>query len=336
LPSGRRRPFTPAADHPIEAYTVADNQDPLPRVLMGGEPDAQLLPRYRLRVRTLTVPVPPRLLVPRNGVGSAQVVLTDLSGLRDVRASVGDLRGPGGRALPAGGVRLRFGAQGEELHGCDRLDDRPPQGAKTVPVWLEVTAPRDQPPGWYAGTLSLQANGKRFQVPAQVFVSGSTVPDPRDFRSTVVVMHSPEATARTYDVRPYGDERFALMGQSLAVAGQLGGGIGSDTRPTMKTGEVFRQWAPYARQLEASLESKDEYLTATVQRVGPGTKAGPMIYRAPPMVDGRWTRLIAQRLGGLPAEQQRPYRELLDDLGRRTNPWVGAVAMLPQTELSYD
>jgi hypothetical protein len=39
----------------------------------------------------------------------------------------------------------------------------------------------------------------------------------------------------------------------------------------------------------------------------------------------------------LPAERQKPYRDLLDDLARRTDACSpGPVRMFPQTELSYD
>jgi hypothetical protein len=531
---------------------------------------------------------PVRILAPCNGAGTGLAVLTDLAGLRGVRGRVSKLSGPGGAALPVTGVRVRYARRGF-LHWCDELVEEPPDGAKTVPVWVEAQVPKNQAAGWYAGNLSLQANGKSWAVPLQVFVSGYIAPDPRDFHSVMVTMHSPEALEKTYRVKPYGDEHFRLMEQSLQFAAQVGGkvafvpvivgghmghetglirwvrdgrgmkpdyslfekyldlyvkhcgtpraislyvwhldvakeaasayegsqipsreyqpkksiqvtlwdpqtgqtesvpapnwltpeadafwkplldgvheivvrkrgwpektillGIGSDTRPSVKTGEMFRGWAPYARWdiyshfsgdpgaggightfykgpplagsapgkfiaignlevglkeiygyyllksdgLEAFTKNGDEYLTATVQRVGPGTQGAPIVYRMQPMIDGRWTRLgidfwpeppsmqrsryhpliwgatplwltwpgpqgpqptvrlmmireglqdfearlaIAAQLGRLPAERQKPYRELLDDLGRRTPPFgEGPVALLPQTELSYD
>jgi hypothetical protein len=531
---------------------------------------------------------PIRILAPRNGLGTGLAVLTDSADLREVRGRVSELRGPGGAVLPGSGVRVLYAKQ-SFLHWSDELADAPPAGAKTVPVWVEVLVSKNQAAGWYAGSLSIQANGRSFQVPLQVFVSGYTAPDPREFHSVMVTMHSPEAMEKTYQVKPYSEEHFRLMEQSLKFAGSLGGkvafapvlvgghmgheaglirwvkngagmkpdfslferyldlyvrhcgppqaislyvwsqdvaqeaahayegsrspsreyvpkrplqvtlwdpktgrtesipapnwlapeaeafwkplldgvreivvkkrgwpektillGIGSDTRPSVKTGEMFRGWAPYARWdiyshfsgdpgaggightfykgpplagsapgkfiaivnlevglkeiygyyllksdgLEAFTKNGDEYLTATVQRVGPGTQGAPIVYRMQPMIDGRWTRLgidfwpeppsmqrsryhpliwgatplwltwpgpqgpqptvrlmmireglqdfearlaIAAQLGRLPAERQKPYRELLDDLGRRTPPFgEGPVALLPQTELSYD
>ncbi|MGD0896398.1 MAG: glycoside hydrolase domain-containing protein [Thermoguttaceae bacterium] len=168
---------------------------------------------------------PLRILVPRNGVGHGQTVLSDPDGLRGVSASVRDLRGPGGAVLPARSVRVRYGTQGADLHWCDALMERPLEGATTIPVWLEVQSPRDQPTGWYVSTLSLEANGKTFQVPVQVFVTAYTVPDARNLRSVVGVMHSPEAVANAYGVQPWSDAHFALMARSLEMAGQLGNDI---------------------------------------------------------------------------------------------------------------
>ncbi len=169
--------------------------------------------------------LPVRILTPRNGVGNAQTVLSDPDGLRGVRASISDLRGPGGALLPAGVVRVRFAAQGEDCHWCDALMDKPFEGATTIPVWLEARAPKDQPPGWYVGALSLTANDKTFAVPVQVFVTGFTVPDSRDFRSLIGVMHSPDSVADAYRVQPWSDAHFALLAKSLEMAGQLGNDI---------------------------------------------------------------------------------------------------------------
>ena len=165
---------------------------------------------------------PVRILVPRNGVGRGQAVLADPDGLRRVSASVRDLVAPDGALLPARAVRVQFASQGSDIHWCDNLLDKPQDGATTIPVWLNVQAPKDQAPGWYVSTLSLEANGKRFDVPLQVFVTGYTVPDAKDLRSLIGVMHSPEATAAAYGVQPWSDEHVKVMARSLEMAGQLG------------------------------------------------------------------------------------------------------------------
>ena len=169
--------------------------------------------------------VPVRILVPRNGVGHGQAVLSDPNGLHQLAAAVADFRGPGAAALPVAAVRIRFAAQGSDFHWCDDLLDAPPDGAETIPVWLEVRARADQRPGWYTSTLSLKADGKTFQVPVQVFVTAFAVPDAKDFRALVGVMHSPEALAEAYQVRPWSDEHFKLMARSLELAGKLGNDV---------------------------------------------------------------------------------------------------------------
>ncbi|MGD0900398.1 MAG: glycoside hydrolase domain-containing protein [Thermoguttaceae bacterium] len=169
--------------------------------------------------------LPIRILVPRNGIGSGMAVLSDPDGLRGVSASVKDLTGPGGAALPAKAVRIRFATQDADLSCCDTLQEKAPENAKTLPVWLEVKAPKDQTPGWYVSELSLEANGKKFQVSTQVFVTGYIVPDAKDFRSLVGVMHSPEVAAKMSQAAPWSDAHFATMAKSLEAAGQLGNDI---------------------------------------------------------------------------------------------------------------
>jgi hypothetical protein len=168
--------------------------------------------------------LPVRILVPRNGVGHGQAVLSDPEGLRGVSAGVAGFQGPGA-ALPARAARVRFAVQDGGWHCCDTLVEKAPEGVTTLPVWLEVSASKDQAPGWYVSRLSLEANGKKFQVPVQVFVTASSVPDAGDLRSIIGVMHSPEAVANACQLKPWSDEHLAMMAKSLEMAGQLGGDI---------------------------------------------------------------------------------------------------------------
>jgi len=169
--------------------------------------------------------VPVKILVPRNGIGNGQTILSDPDGLKGVKAELSAFQGPGGGSIPATAVKIRFGAQRNDMHWCDDLLEQPVDGARTIPVWLEITATKTLAPGWYSSVLSLTANGKSFKVPVQVFVAGFTVPDARDFRSFMIVMHSPETVANTYKVPLWSDEHFKLMERSLEMAGQLGGDV---------------------------------------------------------------------------------------------------------------
>ncbi|MEI6176969.1 MAG: hypothetical protein WCS43_08765, partial [Verrucomicrobiota bacterium] len=274
MPVGAIEPYSLATAYPNEAYTVDDNQTPLPVVSLGQKPDPRWLDRYKTRIRTVTIDVPAgvlvkgtnvlaldlhrtavsgplpggqvwdqlgiraarlssatgsgaigyadalkgarvwsaqnveqitdtplaksripggwargvcnlrgpgitgvaagnpfdplmpvRILVPRNGIGNGTVIVSNPDGLHEVTARVKDFTGPDGAVLPVKAVHVRFAAQSGGLHWCDTLQEQAPDGAKTLPVWLEVTAPKDQVPGWYVSTLSVEANGKTFAVP---------------------------------------------------------------------------------------------------------------------------------------------------------------------------
>jgi hypothetical protein len=164
--------------------------------------------------------LPVRLALPRNGVGSGQVVLTDQEGLRDVSVKVGPLKGPAG-VLPAGAVEIRYAGPSVTVHYCDALLPKPPATAKTLPVWTIVQAPKDQAPGWYSGTLDITANAKTFSVPLQVLVTAALVPDAREFTTPMGVAHSPDSVAGYYKVKLWSEEHFRLMESSLRMAGQL-------------------------------------------------------------------------------------------------------------------
>jgi hypothetical protein len=167
---------------------------------------------------------PVRLAVPRNGVGSGQVVVTDLGGLRGVAAKMGALKGPSGD-LPARAVEVLYAVQPEDFHVCDALMPKAPDGARTVPVWVIVTVPKDQAPGWYVGRLSVTANGQDFGVPVQVLVAGAAVPDAKDFTSCIGAASSYETVALHYGVKPWSAEHFRLIEPGLRMLGQLGNDV---------------------------------------------------------------------------------------------------------------
>ena len=223
---------------------------------------------------------PVKMILPRNGVCSGQAVLSDLDGLRDISAAVGPFKGPGGAVMPAEAAQVRFAVQHAGLHYCDALNREPPDGAKTVPVWLIVQAPKDQPPGWYVSTLSLQANGRKFSVPVRVLVTGATLPDARDFASTIGVNQSPDTIALQYNVEPWSPKHLALMDNSLALMGQVGndvvyvpvilGPLGG----TGKTGVNFNlqpmiRWVKKAEVLEPDFTILEKYLDAYAKHCAP-------------------------------------------------------------------
>jgi hypothetical protein len=167
---------------------------------------------------------PVRLIAPRNGVGSGQVVLTDPAGLRGVSAKIAALKGAGGE-IPAGAVEVRYATQTGGVHFCDALMPAPADGARTVPVWLIAQVPKNQVPGWYAGEVALTANGKTFTVPLQLLVTGVSVPDARNFTTLIGAASSPDTISLHYQVAPWSDEHYRLMEPSWRMLGQLGNDV---------------------------------------------------------------------------------------------------------------
>ena len=224
--------------------------------------------------------LPVKITMPRNGVGSGQAVLSDPDGLRGVAALLGPLKGPSAAILPASGVRIRFAVQHAGLHYCDALMERPPEGARTVPVWLIVQAPKDQPPGWYTSTLGLEANGRKFSVPVQVLVTGLTLPDAKDFSSSVGLTHSPETLAKHYGVAMWSDAHLKLMEKTFGLMGQVGNDavhvpiLASDVGGTGKSSTRFN-WQPMVRWtntpqgLKPDLSILEKYLDAYVKHCAP-------------------------------------------------------------------
>jgi len=224
--------------------------------------------------------LPVKLTMPRNGVGSGQAVLSDPEGLRGITASLGPLKGPGGAILPAERVQIRFAVQHPGVHYCDALMERPPEGAKTVPVWLIIQAPKDQAPGWYTSALSLEANGKRFSVPVQVLVSGLTLPDAKDFSSSVGLTHSPETLAAHYKVEMWSEAHLRLMEKTFALMGQVGNDVVhvpilvSGVGGTGKSGTNFNwqpliRWVKTPQGLKPDLSILEKYLDAYVRHCAP-------------------------------------------------------------------
>jgi hypothetical protein len=224
--------------------------------------------------------LPVKMTMPRNGAGSGQTVLSDPNGLRGVSASLGPLKGPGGAVLPAGAVQIRYAVQHPGVHYCDALMEKPPENAKTAPVWLLIQAPKDQAPGWYVAPLTLEAQGKKFAVPVLVLVTGSVLPDAKDFSSAVGMTHSPETVAKQYNVELWSEAHFKLMAKTLTLLGQVGNDvihvpvITSGVGGAGKSGFGFN-WQPLIRWVKSGSDLKpdftllDKYLDAYAKQCAP-------------------------------------------------------------------
>jgi hypothetical protein len=289
--------------------------------------------------------LPVKVIAPRNGVGSGQVVLTDLAGLRGVSAKVSELRGTDG-GIPAGAVEVRYATQTGAVHYCDALLPAAQDGARTVPVWLIAQAPRSQAPGWYTGTLTLTANGKDFSVPLQWLVTAAVVPDARDFATLIGAASSQDTIARRYGVAPWSDEHFRLMEPSFRMLGQLGndvlmvpvilGGMyGSAARDWATRGSSGVRCQPLVRWVSDGAGVKPEfgllekYLDAYLKHCAPPRALSLYVW------DSGCARQVTDAYEGrkMPLREIKPKSPLLV---QQWDPATGATTNMPAPHFSDD
>ncbi len=311
---------------------------------------------------------PVRIAVPRNGTCAGVAVASDRRGVKGLSAQVSPLAGPGGATLKPEAIEIRYAAQQPEAAFCDVLLPAPPADAKNVPVWLLASPPKDQPPGWYRGTLSLSANGQSFQVPLEVLVTAFAVPATRDNRSMVGMIHSPDTLAIHYGVKPWSDKHFALMEKTIAMMGQLGSdvvhvpvtlgtyrGVQTGMIRWVKEGDGYRRdytalekfldlWTkhcgpPKALTIDMYSFRNDPEAFEARDGGGKGIIAGPREERAPlPTVtlldpaSGEMTELTAPRIGDPAGEPfWRPVLDEVREIVRRRG-WPDGVIMIGEAQ----
>ncbi|MCC5830453.1 MAG: hypothetical protein JJU36_13490 [Phycisphaeraceae bacterium] len=168
---------------------------------------------------------PMRMVAPRGGSASGQVVLSGPGPLGEVRASLGTLRGPDGARIPADALEIRYAAEQQGARFFDALMAEPDETASIQPVWVLVDVPREQRPGWYTGELKVAGGGKQFTVPVQLLVSAWTLPEQAKRRTWGGVLHSPDTIALQHDVQPLSDEHFEKMESTIRMLGQIGNNV---------------------------------------------------------------------------------------------------------------
>ncbi|MFP4106153.1 MAG: glycoside hydrolase domain-containing protein [Phycisphaerae bacterium] len=169
---------------------------------------------------------PIKTVAPRGGTCSGQVVLSGPEGFSGLEAKISPLRLDGGNeTLPADSVSLRYAHQMQYEEFCNTLSTKPADDAPVQPVWVLVDVPRDQKPGWYTGSLTLQHEKQSWDVPVQVLVSPWTVPDHKDNETLVSIYQSPETLADHYKVKPYSDEHFKLIEKSFRAMAKSGNDV---------------------------------------------------------------------------------------------------------------
>jgi hypothetical protein len=201
-------------------------------------------------------PRPIRLVGTRNGQFAGQVVAGSDAPIRGLNAKISDLAGESGAgSIPASAVSIRFPqpASGEQWY----LDIRPRvPGAKEVacfealmesppaevpvrskptpgvppatfgaaqPIWITVSVPAKAAAGEYRGKLTVGADGQKpVEVPVHLKVCDWELPAPRDFRTFVDLVQSPETVAMQYEAPFWSERHYELLGQSLKWLGSVG------------------------------------------------------------------------------------------------------------------
>jgi hypothetical protein len=189
----------------------------------------------------------------RNGVFSGRLAVRSDLPIEGLKAVVTDLSRAGGGRIPAAGVRVRCaepavaGKSWMPPYRFDGLSDAMPAtipvaraglgnenffswpvdrrgvtAGAVAPLWFTVRVPRDAAAGVYEGKVTVTAAELApLTVPLRVTVSDWTVPDPREFRVQNFAYHSDDAVALHYGVPRWSDRHFELMGQSLALMGEV-------------------------------------------------------------------------------------------------------------------
>ncbi len=173
-------------------------------------------------------PVEPiRIVGTRNGSFSGAVAVESAEPITGLRGSVGALSCDGA-GIPAEHVSVRYAVpwtDGRRLPGgLDILLESAPaeipahDNRALVGVWVTVDVPEDARPGRYTGELTVEAEGlPRRTIPVELTVAGWRAPDPRNQRTWIEVMQSPDTLAMEYDVPLWSDRHWSMIARSFQL-----------------------------------------------------------------------------------------------------------------------
>ena len=180
---------------------------------------------------------------------NAQAVLWSTVPLENVQVSVSDLKGPGGRVIPASAIRtniVRY-VMTDELNkggrgGCGHRPDKSAWDSSLVadvldaatldnlaarttrPIWMNIRVPQTAVAGVYTGEMTVNADGQTpRQLKIALTVSERVLPEPKDWSYHLDLWQNPYAVARYCQVPLWSKEHFDAMRptmQLLADAGQ--------------------------------------------------------------------------------------------------------------------
>ncbi|MCX7825059.1 MAG: DUF6067 family protein, partial [Verrucomicrobiae bacterium] len=90
-------------------------------------------------------------------------------------------------------------------------------------IWLVVSIPPDAKPGAYRGVVKVSAEGLLgVSVPVKVKVCGWRVPPPRQWRTFIDFVQSPDHLARHYKVPLWSDRNWAMIEKTFSIIGRCG------------------------------------------------------------------------------------------------------------------
>ncbi len=132
-----------------------------------------------------------RITAAANEAEAAQLVVRPTKPLTGFTATAGELTGPAGAKLDSQQIdilRVRYVQVTQPTDASSTVglwpDPLPPftgpltlEADRNLPLWVRVRVPQSQPRGTYHGTITLQADDYRAEMPLQVEVFGFALPD---------------------------------------------------------------------------------------------------------------------------------------------------------------
>jgi len=220
----------------------------------------------------------------RNGRFSGKVVVASGETIRGMKATMSSLK-QGAATIPASQILVRYAvpwdasiAGRNRPPGSDVLLGAAPgevpviRGRATIPVWVTISVPKDAKGGEYAGTLSIQAAGRKVaDVPVRVVVRDWTIPDTQDWRAWIEMVESPDTLAVEYNVPLWSKEHFEMIGRSFRLIRRSGSRIvyvPLICHTNLGNKETMVRWVKKGEKYEPDYTIVDTYLDSVQQNLG--------------------------------------------------------------------
>ena len=180
---------------------------------------------------------PIRLVGAKNGAFAGQVVVSSSNPIKALTAEATDLKSASGQRISKASIRIRYPRYNQKNTriGFDALEDFIPseipclaprdavEKVSVQPVWVTVEVPKETQGGDYAGTVRVSAEGfAPVAVPVQLHVSDWSIPDPKDFKTYMAFIQSPDSLSIRYGAPMWSEQHWKLLDQCFQVLGLIG------------------------------------------------------------------------------------------------------------------